>query len=113
MDANLSVKDLERLLDLIEARINAQTLKDSLAIEAKIDKQLSRLFNAICPIEGKLKYGSGRSFDGYYVPRINRRVRDILHEFSRIRTHEALSTARQVVFDTEVQIQRQLNLIDW
>lgn len=111
MDANLSVKDLEGLLDLIEERLNAPTLNDYLAIEAKIDEQLSRLFVSICPIEGAIKYG--RSFDSLYFVRINRRVRDMLHEFSRIRTPEELAIARQVIFDTEVQIQRELNSIDW
>ena len=107
MFCNLQVKDLERLLDLVEVRLNAKTLEEQIELQRGINWLLSDLILSIDLDAGTKKYGNP------IVREPKRQAVKALFGFSMIQTHESLSVARQVVFDTEVQIHRELNLIDW
>lgn len=104
---NLQVKDLERLLDLVEVRLNAKTLEEQIELQRGVNWLLSDLILAIDFDAGTEKYGEP------FFPEIKKKAVKALFGFSMIQTHEDLSVARQVVFDTEVLIHRALNLIDW
>lgn len=107
MFCNLQVKDLERLLDLVEVRLGAKTLEEQVELQRGVNWLLSDLMVSIDLDAGIEKHGDP------FFPNPKRRAIKTLFGFSMIQTHERLSEARQVVFDTEVQIHRELNFIDW
>ena len=104
---NLKVKDLERILDLVELRLNAKTLEKQIALQFGVNALLRNLILSIDLEAGTEKHGEP------FFPEVKKKAVTALFSFSMINTHESLAAARDVVFDTEVQIHRELGLIDW
>ena len=104
---DLRIKDLEHLLFLVELRLNATTLEEQMQFQSGVNMQLKKLILSIDVDAGTKKYG--KSF--IYNPKLQ--AISNLFGFSIIGDRHGLKHARQVVFDTELQIYRTFGLIDW
>ena len=100
---NLQIKDLERLLDLVEVRLGFKTLEEQIELQRGINWLLSDLILSIDLDAGTEKYGNP------IMREPKRQAVKALFGFSMIQTYESLSVARQVVFDTEVMIHKELS----
>ena len=98
MWADLQVKEVDHLLQLVEERLHARTLEAYINVQDRINRKLASLITSIDIDAGITKYGE----PGF--SNVERRAVRVLLEFSQIFTADHLSLARQVVKDTKYNI---------
>ena len=98
MWANLQVKEVDHLLQLVEERLHARTLEAYINVQDRINRKLASLIASIDIDAGITKYGE----PGF--SNVERRAVRVLLGFSQISTADHLGQARQVVKDTKYNI---------
>ena len=98
MWTNLQVKELDHLLDLVEERLDVQTLERYIDVQQRINRKLASLIASIDIDAGITKYGEPGFSD------VERRSVQVLLEFSQISMPDHLDQARQVIKDTKYNI---------
>ena len=98
MWADLQVKEVDHLLQLVEERLHARTLEAYINVQDRINRKLASLIASIDIDAGIAKYGE----PGF--SNVERRAVRVLLEFSQISTADHLGLARQVVKDAKYDI---------
>ncbi|MCG9133446.1 hypothetical protein J5I95_17380 [Candidatus Poribacteria bacterium] len=107
LSCNLEIKDLEHLLRLVELRLNATTLEEQMQFQRGVNMVLKKLILSIDVDAGTQKYGKS------VLKNPKLRAINTLFSYSIIRNRLGLEGARDIVFETEVEIYRTCDLINW